>query len=113
MKAHIFGGELDISFVWKSLVTGCVCVVKIRTHVFNVFVSSNKEFVSSNKEFVSTSTKCVRVQRQKCLSLQYKTRLSVATAINLFVCSVISYLELNSRDYLVASDEHVNGLSVV
>ena len=25
VKAHVFEGELDITFVWKSLVAGCVC----------------------------------------------------------------------------------------
>ena len=43
----------------------------------------------------------------KNVSLQHKTRSSVGIAINLLICSVIPYLEMNSRDYLVASDEHI------
>ena len=59
VKVHGFGGEFNISSVWKLLVAGCVCVTEIRTRVFNVFVSSTKEFIS-------TSMKRERVQRQKC-----------------------------------------------
>ena len=77
----------------------CVCVTEIRLYVFNVFVSSTEVFVY-------TSAKRVHVQRQNAHP-QHKTCSAVAIVINLFVCSVISYLEMNSRDYLVASNEHI------
>ena len=34
--------HLDIKVVCKLLVASCVCVAKVRTHVFNAFVSSAK-----------------------------------------------------------------------
>ena len=47
------------------------------------------------------------VQRQKCLSPdQHKTCWSLA--INIFVCSAISYSEVNSRGCLVAGDKCVH-----
>ena len=73
--------DLDISLVWKSLVASCVCV------------------------YVCGETR-VHLQCPKCLSPdQHKTRSSLA--INAFVCSVISYLEVSSRGYLVASNKCV------
>ena len=60
-------------------------------YVFNLFVSSAKR---------------ARLQRQKCSSPnQHKTRSSLA--MNAFVCSVMSCLDVSSRGYLVASDQHV------
>ena len=68
-----------------------MCVAGVRTYVFNVFVSS---------------TKRAPLQCQKCSSPdQHKTLSSLA--INMFVCSVMSCLEVSSRGCLVASDEHV------
>ena len=60
MKVEVFGGVLDISSVWKSLVAGCVCATEVRTCVLNVLVFSTEVSISSAKR--------VRVQRQKCLS---------------------------------------------
>ena len=68
-----------------------MCVAGVRTHVFNVFVSSFK---------------CTHLQHQKCSSPdQHKTRSSIA--MNAFVCSVMLCLEGSSRGCLVASDQHV------
>ena len=55
---------------------------------------------------LSSSAKRVRLQRQECVYPdQHKTRSSLA--INAFVCSVISYSEVSSRGYLVASNKCV------
>ena len=79
--------HIDKSSIWKSLVGVCIDGVWIR--IFNMFVSSMKR---------------VRLQCQKCSSLhQHKTRSLLA--INVFVCSVISYSKVSSRGYLVASDD--------
>ena len=74
----------------------CVCVIEVRMHFFNTFVSSAKAFISS--------TKRVRLEHQN-VCLQHKMRSLLV--INRFVCSVISYLEMSSRDYLVTSEERV------
>ena len=101
MIAPIFRGKwlanhLNISSVWKSLVAICVRVAEVWVSVFNAFVSSTKVFVSSMKR--------VHFQSQKCSS----------PAQNVFVCSVISYLEVSSRDYyLVAGNKRVSLLHVL
>ena len=61
----------------------CVCVAEVRTHVFNMFISSAKR---SSPD-------------------QHKTRSLIAR--NAFACSVISYSEVNSRGYVVASNNRV------
>ena len=45
--------HLDLRSVWKSLVASCLCEAEVRTHVFNVFVSSTKVFVSGAKHVLS------------------------------------------------------------
>ena len=68
-----------------------MCVAGVRTHIFNVFVSSAKR---------------ARLQRQKCSCPdQHKT--SSSLAMNVFVCSVMSCSEVTSRGCFVASDQHV------
>ena len=73
-----------------------MCVADARTCVFNAFVSIAKVFISNSNAFVSNA---------KTVHPQHKTRSSLA--INMFVCSVIRNLEVNSKDYLVASDERI------
>ena len=68
--------------------------------VFDGFVSDgfiSNGFVSSTKVFIS-SMKHVRLQRRS-VCLQCKMCLSLA--VNLFICSVLSYLKVSSRKYLV------------
>ena len=48
----------------------------------------------------------VFVSSAKSVCLQHKTRLSLA--INAFVCSAISYSEVNSKDYLIAGDKRIH-----
>ena len=85
--------DLDKSSVWKWMVDSCVCTcgAGVRTHVFNMFVSSAKR---------------ARLQRQKWSSPdQHKTRSSLA--MNTFVCSVMSCSEVSSRGCFGASGQHV------
>ena len=72
-----------------------MCVAEARTHVFNAFVSSAEVFGSS--------TKRVRLQRQKYSSPAQ----NAFVASSKFVRRSDSYLEVSSRDRLVASDERV------
>ena len=78
--------HLNINSVWKLLIASCVYVAEVGNPVFNRFVSSTKVFVSS--------TKHVCLQRQS-VPLQHKTCSLLHVAINVFVCSVISYFEWN------------------
>ena len=118
-----YSNQLDINSAWKSLVASCVLVWLKLKHVFNTFISSAEVFISSVKH--------VRLQYQKC-STPAKNAF-VAIVINLFVCSVIciwrwvagtilslamnafvcsvnSYLEVGtcSGDYLAANDKHIH-----
>ena len=83
---------LNMSFVWKSMVASYmfVHVADVGMRVFNTFISSTKLFVSSKK--------CVCIQRLNC---SFPAR-------NVFVCSVILYSEVSSRDYLVSSDKRIS-----
>ena len=54
--------------------------------------------VNLQRKMSSSSVRKVFVLQRKALSL---------LAINMLVCSVISYLEVSSRDYLTARDERV------
>ena len=85
--------------------------------VFNMFVSGanvhlQREmrsspwptvFISSACSVVSSA--CSVVSSAYSVRLQHKTRWLLA--ISTFVCSVISYLEVSSRNLLVASVQHV------
>ena len=62
-----------------------MCVAEVRTRVFNAFVSS--AFSSA-------------------YSVRHQHKMRSLLAINMFVCCVILYLEVTSRDLLVASKEH-------
>ena len=62
----------------------CVCVIEAQTLVFNMLVSSVKGFISSVKRVCSMPTTAKRVHLKRD-----------------------SHLEVNSRDYLIASDKRV------
>ena len=55
----IYGGQLD-KFCWKLLVV-CMCVAEVRTHVFNMFMSSTKVLSPAQKAFIAR-VKCVRLR---------------------------------------------------
>ena len=70
--------------------TCCLCVAELSNMHFNVVVSRTKVFVSCIKH--------VHFQCQKCS----------CPAQSAFVCSVILYPELSSRDCHIASDKRIH-----
>ena len=74
-----------------------VFVAETQTCVFNTFVSSAKVLISS--------VKCVRPQCQKC---SFPAQNVFVTSDKHVCLQWDSYLEVSSRDYLVASDEHIH-----
>ena len=72
------------------MISAChVCMAEARTRVFITLVSSAKVFISSVKR--------VHLYRQ-C------RKMGSSLAINMFICSVILYLEMSSRNYPITSD---------
>ena len=81
--------HLNISFVWKSMVSSCVCVwLKFKRSFSTCWSPAQNAFVSS--------AKCSSPGQHKTCSF---------LAINEFVCNVISCLEESSIGYLVTSDD--------
>ena len=68
-----------------------MCVAEVLTRVFDVFVSSVKR----------------RSSPKPSVRLRTSTKTRSLPAINTFACNVISYWEVNSRGYVVASDKRI------
>ena len=74
----------------------CVFVCKVQMRVFNTFISSANGHLQRN----------MLISNAQSLRLHHKTRSLLV--VYTFICSVISYLEVPDRNYLVASNEHVH-----
>ena len=93
-----YNNHLHRTSACKSLVASCVCVAETLTHIFNIFISIAKYSSPVQNAFIS-SVKSVHSKHQKCLSPAQKA----FVASNKHVClQCDSYLDLSSRDYLVA-----------
>ena len=77
MKAHVFGGELHISSVWKLLVAGYVCMSEIE-HAFSTCSSPALKCLSPPAQNTCMSS-------AKNVRLQHKTR--ACPAPKMFVSS--------------------------
>ena len=91
----------------------CVCVTEVRMCIFNAFISSANIHLQHKTRLVQHNTCSSLAINMFVCSVISLLEVSIAEtnsslAMNAYICSVISYSEVSSRGYLVASDKHIH-----